>query len=55
MPKEPYLGPEIKSETLEAGALGGYGSPDGAGGGGNDNKSWLANWAHPSFGVCCDG
>jgi len=55
MPKESYLKPEIKSETLEAGAIGGYGSPEGAGGGGNNNKSWLTNWANPSFGVCCDG
>jgi hypothetical protein len=45
----------MKSETLEPGALGGYGSPDGGNsGGGSNNKSWLANWSNPSSGFCCD-
>ena len=49
MPKEPYAKPVIKSEELEAGALGGYGSPEGN----QQDKAWLPNFQNPSFGFCC--
>lgn len=35
MNKEPYIKPEIKSETIKPEALANYGSPAGPGGGGN--------------------
>jgi len=49
MIKETYVTPVIKSEELEAAALGCYGSPD------PNTKSWLLEMSNPSFGFCCDG
>lgn len=51
MPKEPYVKPQIRSESLEPGALGAPGS-DGVGGGGG-NKFMLSFFPKPCWGVCC--
>jgi hypothetical protein len=49
MPKELYVKPEVKSETLE---------PEALCAGGSDtqyqNKIWIKWLRNPSAGVCCD-
>jgi len=47
MPKEPYVKPEVKSEIIEAEALGCSGSPGGT-------NFMLKIGLHPSANYCCE-
>jgi len=49
MLKEPYMKPEIRSETLEPEALCCTGSTVCTG-----DHGWLQGWYNPSAGFCCD-
>ncbi len=46
MSKEPYVKPELTSETLEPGALCQFGS--------GLNMTFLQAFVNPSCGFCCD-